>query len=411
MAQLKKEVQFLCTRPVFTATSYAPTDGSYGMYKYIKADYVPLTTVYFEVVMSCTFTGTPNSVGVVYAQLYNSSTSAAVSGSEVTVLAGGGTVFDRVRSGDLTSALGASDTYYVQVKTANASTTTGQIRSAKLVTYQNGTITKTKTTWLIGGDDSKKGTAYAEVTERKRMYFLSTDYQGLFAESYRFGATIKGTAGSQGRARVFDVDNAAARSTVTTTSTTEVYQTGFFSEFNVVVSAEHTCEYSSNSATNTAFIRNAHFEMLESAAGGITKTVDPIQVWQSEFSTTLTTYAVGEFKEANFNPNDYTSMSVDSTHESSIKTGVGTTASAIIKDDATQITGSEVTTTDTAYTRATSGSLTEPTDSSDIDFDLKHSTGGSSAFLCNARMIVYLTNITYGAIRDVIGHGIIPYKR
>ncbi len=97
----------------------------------------PSPSVYFEATLVDS-----NASGTMYAQLYDATSAASVSGSEVSVA---GTTYKNVRSGDISANMTAGHKYNVQIKIANNS---GTIANANIVFVQtdatNG-ITNTET--------------------------------------------------------------------------------------------------------------------------------------------------------------------------------------------------------------------------------------------------------------------------
>lgn len=396
MVKLLKEIQFLCQRTASTNSTYNPTTGALGMIKFLKDSYDKISAIYFEAVFSITFSGTPNSLATGFVQLWNHTDGNLVTNSEVSGVSSS-TTYYQLRSSDIKSQLADGDVLYPQQKVNSGVTDTVQIRSAKLIIVQDGHIKKTCTYWLIGDDDTTTSNSAAELARIRRVLDDADEYSGSL--TYECHTTIKSSSSSGVYAvQLWDQTNSAQRGVRGGVDTTEVLKT--ITVGALTDDAELTIRVSI-SGGHTATIRNAHFIVKQT--GAITKTINPIQVWQTEHITNGTTYNAGNFKEANFDPNDYDGMTVDSKHEGSLKRQAGAGAArTIIKDDGTEISSSQLTTAATTYTRLRSVSLAEPGASSDIDFDLKRNFGpAGNAFVCNNRMIIYLTDIEQRRHLDV----------
>ena len=188
-----------------TATYANPT--SYAEFVYTAAEYDGTVTILFEATLKPS-----NSARTVYAQLYDVTGAAAVTGSEVTHT--GNTTTTRKRSGAITLTDGR--TYRVQVK--GDSGTAEDITATRLIIQQTGTPTKTAVYFpVLNTNTSGTGTTFTN--QDREMLFDASSWIGSVKDFY-YEATLKVSVGAEtGSYQFYNETDAAQVGVVTSTAT------------------------------------------------------------------------------------------------------------------------------------------------------------------------------------------------
>lgn len=195
-----------------TTTSSSYSTDSKALYANIDvADYTS-ASYFFEAVLK-------TSAGTAYAQLYDLTSAAAISGSEVSTTATSNT---RIRSSEIT--LLTAKNYTVQYKNSASNTTT--YYGSKVIAIQDAlAIEKTEVQYAVINYPpmATTGSSYIDPTIVGTSHFLWTaaNWDGTLA--LYLDATIKVSAGTGGTARLTNIANTAVSgSDCTTTSTSLV---------------------------------------------------------------------------------------------------------------------------------------------------------------------------------------------
>jgi hypothetical protein len=155
--------------PKSTATS----DLGCGLARIHKADYNPLTAVYFEAVLKTSTTTRTAYATLVKTDLTSVATSVVTTTSATAV---------RVRSGDISGDANFADDqdWGVQIK-RNSTTATISIYSARIIITQTGTISATETQINLGNNEDNyfnPGTSYVDHPYTGLFYWDSSKWDG-----------------------------------------------------------------------------------------------------------------------------------------------------------------------------------------------------------------------------------------
>jgi len=350
---LEQQINIIDQVYLTTSTTYAPTDNSLGLIRWTSGSYTGATT-YFEAVLnpeagSCT----------TYAALYNSS-GTEVTNSEIS------TDLDaavRKRSSSSITLVDGTD-YTIRVKSSNAGCD-AKVRAARIIVVQsdNTRIDDTETQVEVGNYVTDlANTTYSTLTDHKIYLYDTNKFSGT--ESIYFEATLhsdsqEDTVSAQ-LLRCTSVSDCSGGTAVTgseittnSTSYTRVRSGNIFS--NMTDDANYAVQI--KTSAGTADLINA--KVINVQDGGGTGLTDVEVVHQ--FINTLSTQATATYTDKDYNSLfDTGNFGVKPViyYEASLKVNTSSTAYNRLKDElsGTAITGSEVTTTNTSYTRVRSAS-------------------------------------------------------
>ena len=350
---LEQQINIINQVYLTTSTTYAPTDNSLGLIRWTSGSYTGATT-YFEAVFqpeagSCT----------TYVALFDSA-GTQVTNSEVSQDIDAAI---RKRSSSSISLTDGTD-YTVRVKSSNAGCD-ASVRAARIIVVQsdNTRIDDTETQIEVGNNVSNiTNTTYSTLTDHKIYLYDTNKFSGT--ESIYFEATLHSDNASDTvfaqLLRCTSASDCSGGSAVTgseistnSTSYTRARSGNIFS--NMTDDANYAVQI--KTSAGTADIVNA--KIINVQDGGGTGLTDVEVVHQ--FINTLSTQATTTYTDKDYNGMfDTGNFGVKPViyYEASLKVNASSTAYNRLKDElsGTAITGSEVTTTNTSYTRVRSAS-------------------------------------------------------
>jgi hypothetical protein len=391
MAKIYKEINIIDSNGFTTTSTSYVGDGSQGIVEHDPDWYDQVEGIYFEAEFQL-IGGIGG--GTAYAKLYNMTDSTDVSGSEVSIYIDILTQYGKARSSDLSGVMTASKEYYVQWKTSNASYTI-ELLNAKIITIQNGAITKTATHWNMGWLGNQLSTSYAEYSYPKRMLYTSTNYDGTV--SFEFHATLYHyQSGETSYAELADGATQKAECTAVSTNPVLAKDTSVsaFTSGN-----ELKVNTKSSTAKLAARIANAHLIILQT--GTITKTVSTIQVLCGLETGTSTSYPSSGKIRASWDDDDWAYLSKDTRHETTMHRGASGTVYSKITDVSSS-SSSELTSTSISPERKMSSSdVGIYGDNKTVGFMGKQGSSRSNWYVYNSRILVYITSMTVPSDRRI----------
>ena len=167
--ELETQIILLDVPTTTASTSYTPTTGATGWYRFDLASYDPdPDSIFLEVWMRCS-TCSGEGTDSTYAILYDSAAAATISASEVfwDAIGSGHT---RLISGNIADQFASAKTITVAIK-STAGNSVG-ITQARLIVHQTGTIVATRIVVPIGGNDKSTsvGTVGLECPNSPQRY-------------------------------------------------------------------------------------------------------------------------------------------------------------------------------------------------------------------------------------------------
>ena len=373
-----------------TTQSPVPGDNSLGLIHWDPAKY-PGASVYFEVETCYNGGG-----GQTNAYLY---TSAGAEAAALTGLRPG--CWLRSRSGAL--SLSAGD-YTVRLRSSESN---DSIRAARLVIIQTDTtkITDTEGQIEIGTLQTTASASYVNQTDKK-IYHYDEDVFTPIPTAY-FEATLSNdTAGQTAYAALYT--DGATCSTVVSGSEVTVTGTTWGLVRSAAITLADDTDYTVciKAGANNARIANAKIILDQSDSGGITDTQILHQQVNQPITAATNSYASQYFR-TRFNPNlestqsSFGGGSFSYAFEATLKTSAGTGYAQLYDTSASSaISGSEVSTSSTSYSRVRSSDITTnlpsfPTTTAahTMDTQAKNSTTDTTS-VSTSSLVVNVTNLS-----------------
>lgn len=209
---------------------------------------------------------------------------------------------------------------------------------------------------------------------------------------------------------------AASTISLTSTSWTRVRSGAISADanWNKTTPNQYYVRISTSNASATGYISNAKLVFDQSDPGGVLK----LQTAQ-QYVNTLTTSATGAYVSQqypnSFNSSNFQGVSFTQSYEATMKSLSGTAYTQLYNTlNSSAVAGSEITTTNSAYTQVTSGSLTMTNITSDMDAQEKgdtvtpaldnsnstHQEGGASS---NPTILANFTTANYSNRLMIVG--------
>ena len=378
------------------SSSYLPTDNSLGLV-YWDADKYPGATVYFEIDYYEAGNG-----GGPTAAVYTEG------GALVTALLSdlGDNAYHRNRSSAIT--LTDNTAYTVRWKTGNTAYSPTLLAARFIVIQTNATkITDTQTQVEVGGNETTTATSYTNLTNKKIWRYDSSKFSP--APTAYFEAVISNDTAGQTTYAALYTDGATCSSQVSgsevsTTGTTwsRVRSSGISltdgTDYTVCVKA----------SANTAKIANSKIVLEQTDA---TNGIRAVELYQMQVNSLLTdadaTYS-SSYRYTSFNPginptqSSFEGGTFTYYYEATMKTSAGTGYATLYNaTSGTAITGGEITTASTTYSRVRSGDITANmpygpsslSQAQDMDTQAKNSATNTTS-LASSWVIIQVSNLS-----------------
>lgn len=384
-------------------TSYTPSGtnaGDTGLYEHDTADYAQDSIqVFFEVTLLVTEVG-PSPIGAesCRVQLFEKGGS-AITGSEVSH--GNPGTQTRLRSGDISANLSGAQELFVQTRTTHTSYQY-TVTDPRLITIQNGNVTKTVIAWTIGDDNSAAFGGINEVTRIRRMLYTAGDYDLTGSPTYDFQATARNSGGATTSITLKNHTDSSTLATVSTSNSTPtlLQSTGI----TPTTAKEYTTTLQRTTPGGTARIISAYLVIKLVDTTSLTKLLSPIQVFAGLSSGTSTVYSTNTNKACGWDVGDFDKATISTTYESSHLAGnPGFTGSAqtALLETSTINSGSENSTNQTTYQRMRNSYTASSGSNIDVDVKGKRTAGNrpNPYSISSGRILVFLTSITEGRRR------------
>ena len=390
MATIRKEIELLTKSWNTTSSSYSPTAAFNGLSRFTKADWDPLTAVYFEV--SFEFIGGGGGSEGYDIQLYDHTNSTVIK-----TISGSADGHQRRRSVDILGDMPASADYRLRWKIDDPiGGDSVSIHTAKLIIIQTGTLKKTCSYFVIGDIDATPSTSYVEVDVPKHHKQVTANY--TFTVLYEFQATIVGTLGFPrriaGYAELWDIDDSVQIRSVSTTSILPamvIDNTGA----TPTTGNKLTTRIKTDAGGN-ATIYHAQFVIKQSSATNIIKTVSPHHVIHGGFSESDQAYDLGNRPWGSYDPAEYVGVTITANHECMLSnTNADQDGYVNVSNKnggGAALANSEVTTTSITYDYEEAVGMSVPTADVDLFQDAYIDISGA-VITASSRMNVFLTNI------------------
>jgi len=390
---IEQQINILNGTYSVNTTSYLPTDNSLGLV-YWDADKYPDSTVYLEADVQ------PGGwVSNAYVALYSESGSAI--GSVSTGDVSGGS--HRIRSGALT--LTDNTAYTVRARSTN--TNTQVITAARLIVIQSNStkITGTGTQVELGSRTTTTSTTYTGFSDTKVWRYDSSKYTP--APTAYFEATLSNDTADQTTYAALYTDGETCSSQVTgsevsvTGTTWSHVQSG-----SITLSTDTDYSVCIKAGANTARIANAKIILDQSDANGIRD----LELYHMQVNSLMTdadaTYS-NAYRYTLFNPGiSATQISFEGGnfnyfYEATLKTSAGTGYARLINaTSGAAISGGEITTAATTYTRVRSGDISSgmPTAQSTLssgqtmDTQIRNSATNTTS-VANSWVVIQVTDL------------------
>ncbi len=363
----------------------SPTDNSLGIIEWQGSKFNN-ASVYFEAIISCNACNGRNKQ--VVAELYSTSGS-LVSGSAISTQQ---TTYTKVRSANIIANLSNNTDYTVRLR-LDAASGTGYIKHARLIIEQDSTsITDTQNHIDIGNNDTTASSAYELITDPKIYFYDSnnhSDVSGIYLDAALSNSSSTG------------VTYAALSSSSTCNSTvtgSEVSVTG--QSWQQVRSPDISANLTDNTeywicvkatGSTTGSIARASLVINQSNTSGIAdiEYTYPMIDYLSTDSDSIYTSQDGVIL---YDPTKFNADNISVYSEATLNASAGTAYARLYNtSNSSAITSSEVSTTNTSYTRIRSSDISTnmPSTASHIDFQIKNS-GLNTASVSSGWLIIHL---------------------
>lgn len=388
-ATIRKEIELLSISWNTSSSTYQASNGQSGLGRMNKADYDPITAVYFEVGFEAIGTGGGDTVSV---QLYDHTNSAAITGSTRTTNSAG---HQRWRSGNILSNLAAGIVDYRPRWKANADlgTPSISIHTARLIIIQTGVLKKTVTHFMLGDKQNTASTSFIELSNPGRHKHTTGDYDETVTYEWHVCCSHVGFDRPRGDVELWDLDATVQEGVVFTPGATPAIVTdtaGITPTSGNIL----TIRAKINNVANTCLVFSSHFVVKQTSVTAITKTVSNHTVMHGGFVESDNSYDLANRPWGSYDPSEYTGVTKSGKHETTIRTGGAGTGYINISEEngaAAAIANSEVNHNTGTNNYEESSAVTLPTQSVDLFQDAYNASG--SLTTANSRLNIFLTNI------------------
>jgi hypothetical protein len=299
--------------------------------------------------------------------------------------------YTRARSNALTLSDGD---YTVRTWSSDDSDVTSEVRAARLINDQatgNG-ITATESQVELGNNETTTATSYGTLAAPKIYLYDSAKFDGTV--SLNFEATMKGSAGGVTASVALSSDPTCASnvsgSDVTVTGTTWT-RSRTASPITLSDNTEYFVCFKTSSGTGS--LANAKLVITQSSGAGIQKTQLVHQYLNTSATDTDSTYTSQGYLDKLLKAAIAGDV-VKYYFETTMKTSAGTGYAQLYNStDSTAVSGSEVSTTGTSFSRNRSSDLNAVlTTAKDYDVQLKNSATNTTT-VSNAWMIIDVSTL------------------
>lgn len=319
--------------------------------------------------------------------------------------------YTRSRSQALTLADGD---YTVRTFSSDDADISSVMKAARLIIIQDDQtgadgILNTQTQVEMGANETTTSTTATSLTNPKYYVFDRSKFDGT-TQAY-FEASMK-TTGGTGYAELYNRTDGAVVATASTTSTswTRVRTSALSTNWDTSNADEYEVRIYATTGQTTS-ISNAKIIIEQASAGcNALAKVQTVQDYVIAVATdTDSTYTSQNFLNQ-FTPTNFASGTNAYYYEAILKTSAGTGYTQLYNaTSASAITGSELSTASTSYTRARSSAITGnmPGSAKNLDSQLKNSVTNTTS-VASSRLIVEISNMSAGgnaAPEDLMRHG------
>lgn len=364
--------------------SAKPSDNSLGLIHWDSSKFTG-ESVYFEAIVKCDACSGGNDQ--VTATLYTSGGSAVANGSISTT----SETYTRIRtSSNLLSSLSDDTNYSVRI-TRDATAGTAYIKSARLIVIQSATtLTNTQTHIELGGTSTTSNTAYELLPVPKIFRYDAKAYAP--SPTVTLETTLKSSdAGGTAYAALSTTGNC---SSMVSNSETTITGTTWALDTSDSISLTDTSSYYvciKSSSGHTASIANAQLILTQSTSVGIAA-VETYTLMINRYATDADSTYTTQGYPIQFVPGNNTGARFNYYFETVLNTSADTGYVRLYNvDDTAAVTNTEVSTTNTAYTRVRSPEITTamPSATKILDTEVKNS-GTSTTAVASSWLITKL---------------------
>lgn len=381
---IEQHINLLNLAYATTATDSAyPADRSWGIIQW-DSNQFPDSTVYFEALIRCTDCTNGNARASV--ALYTSG-GTIVTGSTITTT---NTEYTLVRSDAITANL-TDDTDYTVRMLVDAESGTAEIKTARLVIVQSATpLTATQSQVDLASPTVSTNTVYELVNSPKLYRYSAGNYAPT--PTVYFEATLASIGGSgTAYAALSTSSNCLGIVSGSEVSSTE----GSYNRIrsNAITLADNTTYYVCVKVADasTTSLADAKLILNQSNSMGLSITEMSYQMVNTSVTDTDDTYTAQAYP-IEFTPTHLSGAIFNYYYESTQKTTTDTAYSRLFNvSDNAAVSHTELSTTNTDYTRLRSGELSSyiPTATKNLDTEIKNSATGTTT-VTSSRLIVIL---------------------
>jgi hypothetical protein len=287
----------------------------------------------------------------------------------------------------------ADGDYTIRFKTTAGDTAIVKGARLRIIQTNPTLISKTLTQIEVGNSQTSTSLSSIRLTDFKSYRWDSSKFSGTPA--VYFEATIKNSNASRitsaELSAVSDCSTVVTGSSVTVTGTTWSRSRSSNIFANLTTGTDYWVCIHVNIAS-TASIANAKIIVEQSNVGGITD-FETVQQGVNTLATDAdSTYTSQNFSNQ-FDPDNFYGGSFVYLYEATLKTSAGTGYSQLYDQTAgSAISGSEVSTTSTSYSRQRSSSLTMPASAANMDTQIKNSSTNTTS-VSNSWLIIQVSGL------------------